>query len=681
MQNLQKELIEVLKDEDLFIVEDKLNKNKIIESCLRLDPLLITLLINNETFKKYFFVEIENTHVFDKIKFQRFVNNKSFLPDSYTSFKKKIGLIINNENNDEFISTNEDTVLAWPHKDCLLEGGQTKEDLSKRNEIFWNETLSPDSIDRLLDTKALTNFQKYNHEGDKEVDSISLNDNLILKGNNLITISSLKSIYSGKIKLIYIDPPYNTRSDANTFTYNNTFNHSSWLTFMKNRLKISQTLLKKDGVICIAIDDEEYAHLKVLCDEIFGRDNYMGTTIIQSNPRGRTTNTFFATTHDYCLYYAKNIEHAKIYNQPLTDVQKEDFDQEDDQGKYRWLPFRRSGGTSTPHERENSEFTLYYSKKEKNIIAIGGNRKNDIDFLYEPNEILQLDQNNKLEIVDSLRFLNDNKDDIYEIFPIDTKGKRRVWRWSDREKILKAAKSKDFKVSQANGVFTVYLKDRIKGGRKPKTIWSDPKYDASSHGTILLKEIFDGEKVFSYPKSIFTVRDTIDIITRHDKNDIVLDFFGGSGTTAHAVLELNKNDRGNRKFIICEQMDYIETVTRERIKKIIDFNKEGSFIYAELMKFNQIYLDKIFNSSSKENLISIWKEMRNKAFLSYQFDKKTFEDRLEAFKTTSLENMQNYLKEILDKNQLYVNYSEIMDKDHNVNDQEIKLNHLFYKRN
>ena len=167
--------------------------------------------------------------VFDKVAFQSFVSNKQFLPDSYTAFKNKIGLTANHE----YLTESKEVVLAWPYKDCVLEGGQTKED-QKRNEIFWNETLAPDEIDRLFAPKALTNFKKYDKDGEQEVENINLGDNLIIKGNNLLALHSLKKQYAGKVKLIYIDPPYNTGSDG--FGYNDSFNHSTWLTFMRNRL-------------------------------------------------------------------------------------------------------------------------------------------------------------------------------------------------------------------------------------------------------------------------------------------------------------------------------------------------------------------------------------------------------------------------------------------------------------
>lgn len=680
MQNLQNELIELLKTQDNLVIEGQLNKNKIIELGLKVEPQLIGLLIKNPTFKKHFFTEVESVLVFDKIKFQRFVNNKSFLPDSYTAFKNKIGLAINDDTTDNFIKAKNDVVLAWPHKDCVLEGGQTKED-QKRNEIFWNETLAPDNVDRLLDAKAFTNFKKHDKDGEHKVTELKGDENLILKGNNLLSIASLLKKYRGEVKVVYIDPPYNTGGDANTFAYNNTFNHSSWLTFMKNRIEIAKKLLKKDGIICIAIDDEEYAHLKVLCDDIFGRENYIGTTIVQSNPRGRTTNTFFATTHEYCLFYTNNIELAKIYDQPLTEEQAKAFSEIDINGKYRFLPFRRSGGTSTPNERPNSEFTLYYSKKEKNIVAIGGDRVKDFKYTYEPKNILTLGDDGSLIEHEPKKFINDYGTDIITILPIDTLGKRRVWRWSDRLEILKSAKKLDFNVVINKDQFTVQLKDRIKGGRKPKTIWNDSKYDASASGTMLLKKLFDGEKLFSYPKSIYTVKDTLEILTRPKSNDLILDFFGGSGTTAHAVLDLNKEDNGNRKFILCEQMDYIETVTSVRVQKIIANNQNESFVFAELLEYNQKYISQIQEAKTKEDVLKVWNEMQEKAFLSFQFNKEIFNERLDAFKTASLETMQQYLIEILDKNQLYVNFSEIEDETFAVSEEDKALNYSFYKAN
>jgi adenine-specific DNA-methyltransferase len=681
MQNLLDDLTKLLDKSGEFTDENgDLLKNKIIESALKLDPGLIKLLLKNKETQKHFFTDIDGVLVFDKIKFQIFVSNKQFLPDSYTAFKNRIGLV---DEKGEFISSSGDVTLVWPYKDCVLEGDQTKEE-QKRDEIFWNETLAPDEIDRLFDPKVLTNWKRYDEKGEhilKGTEKIDFNnENLIIKGNNLLALYSIYERYAGKVKLIYIDPPYNTGGAANTFAYNNTFNHSTWLTFMKNRLEIAKKLLCNSGTICIAIDDEEYAHLKLLCDEIFTRDNYVGTIIVQSNPRGRTINSHFATCHEYALFYAKNIASIVVNNQELTDEQESSFNKSDKDGKYRLLPFRRSGGTSTPDERPNSEFALYYSTEYKKIIAVGGERKGSANDEYKPIEILVLDNNGEVIAIKPNVFFENNHG-VIAILPIDVLGKRRVWRWSDRKAILKAAADGDLIVSLSGSNLNVQLKDRIKYGRKPKTIWTDSKYDASANGTILLKNIFDGEKAFSYPKSIYTVKDTIEMLTDSDNEDIVLDFFAGSGTTAHAVLELNKSDGGNRRYILCEQMDYVQTVTTKRINTIVNDIKEGgSFIYCELMQWNELYMDKIQKAKTASELKAIWKEISQKAFYYYFIDVKIINENISDFDQLPIKDQKKFLIETLDKNQLYVNHSEIDDIDYKVSDEDKKLTSLFYSR-
>jgi adenine-specific DNA-methyltransferase len=680
MQNIYAELIALLEVNPAYIVFDDisgkslLNKGLIIDHAFRLKPELLKLLLSNKSLKKQFFTDAGGVVVFDKIAFQRFVNTKKFLADSYTQYKNKIGLSIDG---DKYLSDKRDVVLVWPYKDCVLEGGQTKED-ARRDEVFYNTILAPDEIDVLTAPKVLTNWRRYDIKGEMPLGTIAKNDNLIIKGNNLLSLHTLKERYRGQVKLIYIDPPYNTGGAANTFAYNNTFNHSSWLTFMANRLKIAKELLKSNGCICIAIDDAEYAHLKVLCDEIFDRENYLGTIVVQSNPRGRTINSHFATCHEYALVYARNASFAVVNNLALTNKQEENFDKQDIDGKFRFLPFRRSGGTSTPAERPNSEFAIYYSTGLKKIIAVGGERIGDATKKYEPKVILTLNPLNDTIIENNPKDFIKGENNLIEILPIDTSGKRRVWRWSDRLAILKAAKNDDFNIIEDGSTFTIQLKDRIKEGRKPKTIWSDSKYDASASGTMLLKKMFSGDKVFSYPKSLYAVRDIIEILTELDEDDIVLDFFGGSGTTAHAVLDLNKEDEGNRRFIICEQMDYIETVTRERVKKVIESNKEGSFVYVELMKSNQHFIDEIQKANTDEDLLLICVQMQKIAFLSYKVKPNQINETVKEFEALSFVDKQHFLIDTLDKNLLYVNYRDMDSEEYDVSDYDKAMNQKFY---
>lgn len=233
--------------------------------------------------------------MFDKIKFQRFVSNKKFLPDSFTAFKNKIGF----SNGEDFIADSNEVVLAWPYKDCVLEGGQDGDD-ARRNEVFWNETLAPDQIDRLLSPKALVKFKKFEDGKDSFPSEIGGQDNLLIKGNNLLVLHTLKK-YRGKAKLICIDPPYNTGGDD--FNYNDTFTHSAWLTFMRNRLEVAKTLLDRNGTMFVFCDDNEQAYLRVLCDELFGRKSFIATVVWKHSDNSNNDAKKFSTDHNYILVY------------------------------------------------------------------------------------------------------------------------------------------------------------------------------------------------------------------------------------------------------------------------------------------------------------------------------------------------------------------------------------------
>ena len=218
---------------------------------------------------------MKGTYVFDKVGFGWVVNNRQFLPDSYTRFKNRIGLT---DSRGDLISQSNEVVLSFPYKDCVLEGGQTKDD-QKRDEVFYNETLAPDEVDRLLYPKVLVNAKRYTENGVEEGVTFHDGDNLIIKGNNLLAIASLLKRYEGKVKCIYIDPPYyfNERKEADSFKYNSNFSLSTWLVFMKNRLDIAKRLLAKGGTIWISIGEDGMHYLKVLADDIFGKDHFVGT--------------------------------------------------------------------------------------------------------------------------------------------------------------------------------------------------------------------------------------------------------------------------------------------------------------------------------------------------------------------------------------------------------------------
>jgi adenine-specific DNA-methyltransferase len=297
MANIYETIEKVLQEDGRFFSEDGiLLRNKVREVAAQMDAGLIKLLLSNADTKKRFFAEVNGVLVFDKQGFEWVVNNCQFLPDSYTRYKNKIGLT---DSRGDLISTSNDVVIDFPYKDCVLEGGQTKEE-QKRSEVFYNATLAPDEVDRLLYPKVLVNAKRYTKDGAATTTQFKDTDNLIIKGNNLLALSSLLKRYEGQVKCIYIDPPYNPTSAANTFAYNNTFNRSTWLVFMKNRLDFAKRLLIQDGVLIVAIDKNEQPRLQILIEELFPDMDIDCITVVH-NPRG-AIGTNFSYTHEYAIF-------------------------------------------------------------------------------------------------------------------------------------------------------------------------------------------------------------------------------------------------------------------------------------------------------------------------------------------------------------------------------------------
>ncbi|MBR5888030.1 MAG: site-specific DNA-methyltransferase [Akkermansia sp.] len=280
--------------------EGVLIRNSIAAAAMELRPELLRLLLGHNELRNYFFTVVEGVQVFDKMKFLRFVANKNFLPDSYTAYRNSIGLA---DGTGDMLAERRQVVLSWPYKDCLLEGGQTREE-ARRQEIFWNETLAPDEINRLTEPKALCNFHRVTAQGVQPANELCENDNYIIRGNNLLALYSLRKRYAGQVKMIYIDPPYNTGGDS--FGYNDTFNHSTWLTFMRNRLEIARELLTPDGSIYVQLDWNEAHYCKVLMDEIFGRDCFRNEIIWCYTGPGSPGMKQLNRKHDTILWYSRN---------------------------------------------------------------------------------------------------------------------------------------------------------------------------------------------------------------------------------------------------------------------------------------------------------------------------------------------------------------------------------------
>jgi len=636
-KNLFIELENLLRMESTYCTEDGvLLKNAIVEAALALRPELIAKLLSHDGLKRNFFTEVEGVLVFDKVKFQKFVMNKRFLPDSYTSFKNKVGLT--NEDGD-FLSESREVVLSWPYKDCVLEGGQTKEDV-KRNEVFWNEILAPDEINRLTEPKVLTNFKRYDVDGEHEVDSISMDDNLIIKGNNLLALHSLKRKYAGKVKLIYIDPPYyfTKHKESDSFNYNSNFRLSTWLTFMHNRLSVAKELLKNGGVILCHIKEDGVHWLKVLMEEIFKVENFVETFIWKNTDNPDSLSKKSRSSVEYILCYEVNKDSSVQY----LGKQTENGD----------APLLNSGNSIHP-------LTFPAQTIRFNI----------------PDGIYECGMPDRVEILTPIKVengLNSNEATL--------KGE---FKWSQQtldEEIEKGTyflcKTNKFSIrfQRKDGVYMApekYFDEQYLS----KAIGVGSNEDASTH----IKQM-GLEFSFSKPESV--VAFFIKSITV--EKDIVIDFFLGSGTTAAVAHKMN------RRYIGIDQMDYIEDTACNRLTKVIEgeqggisksvnWQGGGSFVYCELAKANQQFADDIEHASSSEELVTIWEQMQETGFLSWKVNPKEINANADDFTTLAIEDQKRFLIECLDKNLLYIPYSEIDNAEFGISESDKKINNQFYQ--
>ena len=622
--NLFEHIQTVLTKNEKYSKDGKLFKNIIVEAALKLDSELLTLLIKDKTAKKHFFTAVNKILVFDKMKFQRFIANKQFLPDSYTAFKNKIGLTANSK----YLTESKEVVLSWAYKDCVLEGGQTKE-AQKLKEVFWNKTLAPEQIDRLLEPKVLTNWKRYDKSGVQPVKNISINDNFIIKGNNLLALHSLKKVYKGKIKLIYIDPPYNTGGDG--FNYNDSFNHSAWLTFMKNRLDVAKELLNNDGIIYISCDDRENAYLKVLCDEVFGRDNFITNLIWRKKAGGGNDSQDIAVEHEYILAYRK--QNNGIYKMPLDEKTLQSYKLKD--AKEKTHGKFKTKDLNDPSLSDSSG--LHYDVTCPDKVILKGNAHQ-----WKCNEATF----NKRLADDRIVFKKiKNKWRVhYKIYVNEEKGELR---YDDNGKVVQRGK---------NLTSILYNTALNKDGSND------------------IKHIFDGEKPFSYPKPV-KLLETL-ILSATKENDIILDFFAGSGTTAEAVISINANTKSHRKFILVEQMDYIETVTAKRAQIALKNHKlSDGFNFCSLMNFNETIIQEILKASTKKELIHIYNQLQSNQHIDYSIESFPKEEKLKALEITAIKKV---LVAILDKNNLYVSLHEMEDADYKIDTESKLMTRKFY---
>lgn len=644
-RNLFTELEKLLRMDSTYCTEDgTLLKNTIVEAALALRPDLIAKLLTHDGLKRNFFTEISGVIVFDKVKFQKFVMNKRFLPDSYTSFKNKVGLT--NEDGD-FLSESREIVLSWPYKDCILEGGQTKED-AKRNEVFWNEILAPDEINRLIEPKVLTNFKRFDSTGEHNVESISMEDNLIIKGNNLLALHSLKKKYAGKVKLIYIDPPYNTGSDS--FGYNDKFNQSTWLTFMQNRLSIAKNLLKDDGVVCVQCSFHQFAYLRVLMDDLFEKHLCDFNIQVRHPDRALTGDKEFNDIIEYVLIYSNSSDKRMPYKEELKTIDdytlqielKDDVNPQvivcGDKKVEVYTPEQYKIRTIAPSQFGLKKKSIRGSIREKN--SSGRFFVKYIEPLTEfPPETLFKVPNMGDDIFD------------YRYFYSAPNGKKNGGYFQGMP-----TSSNVTKKQYAN--FYNFEKEYN---------------NVSGEGNVSFRNGKKPEALIAFLIDVFT-----------NPKDIVLDYHLGCGTTSAVAHKLQ------RRYIGMEQMDSQISLITTRLQNVIsgdstgisqsvNWQGGGSFIYCELAKANQRFADEIEQVLTPDELAVIWEKMQETGFLSWKVNPQEIDISAENFTQMSLEDQKRFLIECLDKNLLYVPYSEIDNTEFGISESDKIINNQFYQ--
>ena len=464
---------------------------------------------------------------------------------------------------------------GWSKEDLVRE--IRKLEKRKKYGVVWED--KPEEVAELCKEKLPVLVEDKDREILTDTKSPT---NILIEGDNYHALSVLNYTHKGKADVIYIDPPFNTGNK--TWKYNNNyverddeFRHSKWISFMNKRLRLSKNLLNTSGIIVVAVDDYEMHTLRLLMDEIFGEDNRLGTIVVVHNPRGRNDDKYFATMHEYMLVYAKNTSFASVGYFALTEEDQDSFSMEDGISPFNLTSFMRTGNNSDRSTRPKLFYPIYY-ESEKNKLSL------------------------------------DKTKNSVELLPINSAGREKTWRWGEQTFLEK--KDTELVVRKVKDIYRIFKKRRLSDlkGKKPRSVWYNPRYDASSHGIMLLQDMFGKTDVFPYPKSIWTVFDILEIVTK--KDSLIVDFFAGSGTTGHAVSLLNERDKGNRKFILCtnNENNICTEVCYPRISKIIKGYKNKSKeelpgVGGNLKYFKTDFVDAEATDANKKKLVDKSTEM------------------------------------------------------------------------
>ncbi|MCQ2927100.1 site-specific DNA-methyltransferase [Helicobacter pylori] len=631
-------------------------KERLVTLILTADEKLLTFMLEHENandYKNAFFKTIANSLVFNQEALSECLEKCleiKELEKSFTRFKNKIGLY----SQGGLIKSSELVVLNFPFKDNVLLGN-AKDNSTKSNELFYHEILHKKEIDTLLSPKVLCRFEMHG-QGDLENALKDKNTNYLIKGNNLIALHSLKKKFAKQVKCIYIDPPYNTGNDS--FNYNDNFNHSSWLVFMKNRLEAAREFLSDDGVIFVQCDDNEQAYLKVLMDEIFLRENFVANLHVEISTTqgmkvGFAKKGNIVKNAEYILIYSKNMEnfsfirslyvsknydeHYSIYLDPKTKKRdtllnflKKHYDENMTKNKISALYESDTDFRNFIHKHADDIYREHNADLNINLTHEQENKLNNNEIIEYGEYLLFKNSNNKIR-----QLIRLSEDGIGETDDFDAKfGFRKIrgdW-WAGYYKDMG-------NVNKQGGDIL------FKNGKKPERL----------------------------------IKDILEISTQ--ENDLVLDFFAGSGTTCAVAHKMK------RRYIGIEQMDYIETITKERLKKVIEgeqggiskkcgFKGGGSFVYAELKEVNLGIKKQITNAKSASECLKIFNDLNER--ILKRADNKMDAIHSEEFQKLDLNEQKRKCCDLLDSNEDYLNLGDIDEDAWEIGDSTKKYNEIFY---
>lgn len=606
---------------DKYFIGDELNRAKVADDLRAYDEALLTKLLQIDFIKENYLKQVAGQQLFKIDQLEEAVLYDDYWDTSYTKYENRVGLTAQGK----FIDDSQDVVLNFPFKDCVLSASMTKEDKgSAYDDAFLNEIIEKDEIDCLFDRKIFQNAKEFGLVAKPvQADSWTETDNLIIKGNNLLVLHTLQQRYENKVKLIYLDPPYNTGKD---FEYNDKFNESAWLTFIKNRLEEARELLAEDGSIWVTLDNNEVYYLKTLMDEIFGRENFVTDIIWVNNRQSKGYLDQISLHHNTILVYRKS-EQFVLNPLSRTEEDNKNYKNPDNDPRGAW----RSSDVRNSLWRPNLQY----------------------DITTPSGKVIKHPENG--------------------------------WRFSKDtfERELAAGKIK-FSDDETRVIRKIYLADQ--NGRAVESVWQTDVAGTTREANSEIKALFS-ETAFATPKPEKLLQRIIEIGS--NEGDLVLDFFMGSGTTQAVAMKMHRRFIGIEQMdyintVSVPRLQKVIAGEQGGISKDVDWQGGGSFVYAELFPKNMGYLQDIIAAKTMDELQSVYDRMLTgvegsmaPADISFRADLSKIEWDSSKVK---FDDQKRLLVKLLDKNGLYYNYSEIDDADVRefLSDEDYQFNKSFY---